>query len=368
MSAAILEDVESIAGPSVTVDLDQLAANHAAVRAQFRGQKLGAVVKTDAYGLGLGPVAARLWQEGCSDFWVGDHAEGVRLRRMLPAARIFVLDGLTGLSPASFAAARLVPVLASLDEVRRCRADPAAPPVAIHLDCGLTRLGLLDAEVVALTAEPGGLAGLRIEALVTQLSHYFAPAHPANQRQNARFLALAGYFGRVPLSLSSSAGVFMPPQFHHDLARVGSALYGVQTTPGLPQPVRPIFRFTAPVLRVVEVEAGTPIGYGGGFVASRRARIATIGAGYGNGLPTTLASRGMVAIGGHAAPIAGRLSMNLITVDVTDLPSGLVRPGVEAELAGPVIPIEELATRAGAVPNEILVRAGRTMPRRYIGR
>ena len=356
-------------GAWIELDRDLLAENWARVVGRFRGSRLGAVVKADAYGLGIEAVVRRLRAEGCGLFWVGTLDEGRRVRAVAPDAEVFTLNGLGPEDLELYRRYRVVPVLGSLEDLRRVAAAAGAGPlrVAILLDCGLTRLGLDAPEIAALAAEPGLWQRLEVVAWLTQLARFEYPDDPANFAQVAHFRKLLKGLPEAPWSLACSAAVFMDPAFHGALGRVGSALYGVQGTPGRLQPlVRPVSAF-ARVVRVVWVEAGTPVGYSGSFVTQRRSRIATLAVGYAQGLPVALSNRGRVAFAGQAAPIVGRVSMSLSTVDVTELPEGLVQVGGCAELVGPNILLETQADLAGTVSNELLIALGRGLPRVYRG-
>ncbi len=360
-------EVGDPAGARVIVDLDAIARNYVRMDGYRRSGRFGVVLKEDAYGLGLAPVARRLRREGCGIFWVADFAEGVRLRSVLPDVEIYVLTGLTGHSATEHAAHRLVPVLASLDEVEATATCGARVRVGVMIDGGLVRLGLTDGEAASLAGRADIWSQLDVACWVTQLAWFERPDDRRNLDQLDRLRALTAPLPAAPVSIACSAALFMDPVLHGDLLRVGSALYGVQGTPGYPQPVEQVIEAVAPVIRVVDVPAGTPVGYGGGFVAPRPARIATIGIGYATGLPVAMAGRGAVAFDGRRAPLVGRLSMNLATVDVTDLPREAVRPGVFAEITGRTIALAELAASASTVSNEVLVRLGRTLPRIYRG-
>ncbi len=354
----------------IELDRDLLAENWHRVVARFRGGRLGAVVKADAYGLGIEAVACRLAAEGCDLFWVGSLEEGRRLRAVLPQVEIFTLNGLGPEDLGLYRQHRVVPVLGSIEDLRRAAAAGSVErplPVALLLDCGLTRLGLDAPEIAALADDPGIWRRLAVAGYLTQLARFEFPDDPANFAQVERFRALLRDLPPAPWSFACSAAVFMDESFHGALGRVGSALYGVQGTPGWPQPlVRPVSAY-ARVARVVWVETGTPVGYGGSFVTARRSRIATLAAGYTQGVPVALSNRGRVAFAGQVAPVVGRVSMSLSTIDVTDLPEPLVQVGVAAELVGPTILLEEQAERAGTVSNELLIALGRGLPRVYRG-
>lgn len=352
---------------TVTVDLRTIASNWRTARAAFHGPSLGAVVKHDAYGLGLMPVAETLWRAGCTLFWVAWLEEALRLRKALPDAAIYTLNGLAGHDPAVFAANRIVPVLSSWSDVEAVAgAGIDGFPVAVMADGGLMRLGLTDDELRRLAGDAGLSARLDVRLWLTQLVHFARPGAPENAAQVSRLRAAIEPAGpSARLSVVSSSGVFHAPAFHFDTGRVGSALYGVQTSLPARQPVTPAFQISAPVLRVLDVPAGASIGYGGDVATRRPSRLATLAIGYGCGLPRTVPGRGHVAFDGMKAPYIGRLSMGLSAVDVTDLPAGAVREGTRAEIVGPSVPLEELADDAGTIGNDILIRLARGLPRIY---
>ncbi|MDZ4161367.1 MAG: alanine racemase [Burkholderiales bacterium] len=359
-------------GPLLTVDLDALRCNWQRVQARFTGQCVGAVVKHDAYGLGLAHVVPVLAAAGCRYFWVDTPQRGLAVRAALPAhaphADVLVLYGLAGMSMADHAAHGLVPVLTSLEEVASVRESArlhhTPHRVAIHLDTGLTRLGLQEPDVVALLNHPDWLEGLHITDWVTQLSRFDAPHDPACLRQRARF---AQWTARLPAArrcVATSAGVLAEPPLHGDHARVGAALYGIDTSPDHGQQLAVVATLTAPVLQVVAVPADTAVGYGGLFRTPRPSLIATVAAGYGDGLPMPLAQGGQVVLHGHAAPMVGAMAMGLLSVDVTDLPAGAVRPGDAAELYGTHLNLNSVARRAGLSAAAVLVPSASRAERR----
>lgn len=359
----------TLAGPRLLVDRKAIAANYRCARRVFKGKEVTAVVKADAYGLGLEPVATTLDGAGCRRFWVADIGEGIRLRRLLPAAIIYVMHGLTGQSPADFAAADLMPVIARLGELQRC-ADwsrrHGAMAVAVQLDTGLNRLGLDRSEVALLQRHRDWLAGLRIDAWVTQLARFSDPDAPNNRLQRRRFRRWTNALPAAPRSLATSAMVFQSRDWHFDLARIGSALYGVQTTPAYPQPLAPVVSLHAPVLRVADSPPGARVGYGSDFRLPRRARIATVALGYADGLPVALAGEGNAFIGGRPVPLVGNIAMNLVSLDVSALTDDQVQPGTEVEFIGPHQSLESVAARLGWSPNALLLSVSRA-PHHYAG-
>lgn len=361
----------SATAPLLSVDLAAIRANFAGMRRRFGGATVAAVLKSDAYGLGLGPVAHSLAAAGCRDFWVNDLDEAARLRAAAGEVRIFCLMGLAGRPVRDFEAAGAIPVLSGLGEIEACAAEASRTrrriPVAIQLDTGLGRLGLQHAEVAALAARPELLQGLDLRLCMTHLAAYNLPGDPANDAQRQRLRLWAGMLPPAPLSLAASSAVYMGPDWHFDMARVGSALYGVQTSVCFQEGLVPCYALTAPVLSVAEHPAGRRLGYRGGTGLSRPSRIATVAIGYANGLPQRFAEIGTARLGGRSVAIVGGIAMNMTMLDVTDLPAGSVVPGTRAIFLDARQPIEPFAERLDCAPNVLLTQIGAGTPKAYTG-
>ncbi len=363
----------AVRGPArarLEIDLDAVAHNWRLLAARARPAACAAVVKADAYGLGLAPVARTLRQAGCRTFFVARLEEGARLRAHLPDAEILVLDGVGRGEEAELEAHRLVPVLNQPGELALWRRYAAARgrrlPAALHLDTGMTRLGFTPAEFAAVEEED--LAGLEPVLVMSHLACADEPDHPLNAAQRARFAAASRRFaGRVRRSLAASSGIFLGPDYRFELVRPGVALYGVNPVPGRPNPVRPVVRLVAPVLRVFTLDAPATVGYGATFEALAGARIATVPVGYADGLPRAASGRGRARIAGIEVPFAGRVSMDLLGLDVSALPEGTVAPGCEVEIVYGPEGVDRLAAAAGTIGYEILTRLGRRFVRHYRG-
>ena len=355
--------------PRLTIDLDALAHNWRLVRQASPGG-IGAVLKNDAYGLGVAQVAPTLWALGCRDYWVATLDEALALRAHLPgpAARIHVLHGLGGLSARDWAAQGLIPVLAGPHEAAALLDEAPAQrlPVAVHLDTGLTRLGF-DEPALALL-QPGSALWRHAEPRlwVTHLGRFHDPDAPQCQNQRQRFVQWTARLPRAARSIATSSSVFAGPDWHFEHARVGSALWGIATHAHVHPPLRPVACLQAPVLRVAEVPAGTEVGYAGRYLTSQPRRIATIGLGYGDGLPFGLVNRGQLMLAGKPAPIVGGVAMGMVALDVSAFAPGEVRPGQWAEVFGRQQPIEALAAAAEVAPNVLLSLAARLAPRREL--
>ena len=301
--------------------------------------------------------------EGCRHFFVAHLSEARDLSDALPEG--VLLAPLNGLLPGDAPLYRetgITPVLGSLAEIDAWR-DAGGGPALLHVDTGLNRLGLTPEELAVLAADPARLHGIPVLYIMTHLASAEDPADPANEGQRARFAAACARLPPGPSSFANSSGIFLGAGFRSDLARPGAALYGVNPTPGRPNPVRPVVRLRARVLQTREVPAGAQVGYNGAWRADRPSQIATICVGYADGWFRSLSNRGMACFDGVPVPLVGRVSMDLTTFDVTDAPG--VAAGSWLDLIGPGVEVDDVAARAGTSGYEILTALGARYRRVY---
>ena len=360
----------------LTVDLDALAANWHLLRERMGGPEAGgacaAVVKADGYGLGAVPVARRLAAEGCTTFFVASDGEGVTLRQALPEAEIFVLNGLLPGAAPLFRRHRLAPCLNDPDQVRAwlefC-AGSGPMPAALHIDTGMTRLGLDIDDPDALDLE--GINALPGPVVMSHLACADEPDHPLNRRQQAAFAEIRRRFPAARASLANSSGLFLGSDFRFDLGRPGYALYGGNPTPAADiNPMFPVVRLQAPVLQVREIRKPRTVGYGATAGTGPPALIATLAAGYADGYLRAMGNRGAVFFDGCACPITGRVSMDLLTVDVTEAARAGrdIHPGALFDLIDARHTVDDVAAHAGTIGYEILTSLGSRYRRRYLGK
>lgn len=353
------------------VDLEALAANYRCLAAAARGAEVAPAVKADAYGLGAGPVARRLWAEGARSFFVARISEGEALRGELQGreAAIYVLDGCPAGAAVRLRAHGLVPVLNSLAQVdawNACaRAEDATLAAALHFDTGINRLGLRPEEVEALAAAPDRLDRLEVELVVSHLACGSEPEHPMNPRQAASFRRLAALFPSARRSLANSAGVFLGEDYLFQMVRPGISLYGGGPFGRRDRRIKPVARLEAPILQVRRIAPGESVGYGATFVAERPMRAAILAAGYADGVLRSESPRAYAWIEGRPCPFLGRVSMDLIAVDVTEAEAA--RPGMMVELLGPSAHVDDTAAAGGTIAYELLVRIGARARRTWIG-
>ena len=359
------------AGGWLTIDLGAIVANWRALQDRAAPAECAAVVKANAYGLGVERVAPALAAAGCRSFFVAHLGEGVALRPLLPrGCAIFVLNGIPPGTDADFAAHRLLPVLNSLEQVACWRALAAAQgrrlPAALQVDTGMSRFGLAPEEVRAALAAAADAIEIRL--LMSHLGCADEPDHPANEDQLGRFAEVAALLPGTPSSLAASSGIFLGPRYHHGMVRPGAALYGVPPQAVRPNPMRPVVRLQARVAQLRTVPAGAWVGYGAGYTTSRPSRIATLGVGYADGFLRAGGHAGAASLpdGGPLLPIVGRISMDSLAVDATDLPDAALREGDALDLIGPHRPLEEAARAAGTIGYELLTSLGHRTHRHYL--
>jgi alanine racemase len=358
-------------GGILTVDLGALVANWRLLKDRAAPAECAAVVKADAYGLGIEPVVQALAKAGCHTFFVAHFGEAARVRKAAPLAHVYVLNGMPPGSEAPFVQQRVRPVLGTLGELKRWR-QAGGGPAALHVDTGMNRLGLSLADVQALAASPDWTHVVFDFAM----SHFVAseePENPLNQAQEQRFERVAAMLGsRVKRrSLANSSAHFLPHVPRYDLTRPGYALYGGNPTPGQPNPMRPVVRLEATILQVRTVEPADHVGYNAQWTAARQTRIATVSLGYADGWLRSLSATdarpgGFAMLHGARCPFAGRISMDLITIDVTDAPEGAAKAGETVTLLGDGIGVDDVAAAAGTNGYEILTSLGGRYQRRFV--
>lgn len=360
------------AGGRLTVDLSALRENYREIARRVGPAETAGVVKGDGYGLGLAPVAIALWEAGARHFFVALPGEARALRDTLPDATIYVLNGLFPGTEALYRALRLHPVLGSGPEIARwaefCAAAGEALPAAIHVDTGMNRLGLSPAEAVSL-AEGRNDLGFPIALIMSHLACADEPDHPLTARQLEDFRAIAALFPDVKASLANSAGALSGPAFHFDLVRPGIAVYGGRPRADV-APLRPVVRLDLRIVQIRLVHEGETVGYGAAHTALRQSRVAILSAGYADGIPRLAGASDLrpgaeALIAGHRCPLIGRISMDLLAVDVTDLPEDAVAPGDWATLLGEGLGLDDLARHSHTIDYEILTSLGRRYARRW---
>jgi alanine racemase len=361
---------EAEAGGILTIDLSAIVANWRALGARAGNAACAAVVKADAYGCGIEPVVGALAKAGCRTFFVAHLDEARRVRAVASDAAIYVLNGFMPGTGRAYLEADLRPVIVSWPEWDEwsalCAETGWRGGAALHLDTGMNRLGFPSSAAAELASRAGNDPGV---ALV--MSHFACSEedHPLNAVQIERFGAIRALFPGIAGSLANSSGIFLGANAHHDLARPGVALYGANPTPGKPNPMRPVVSLAGRIVQVRNVEPGATVGYSATWTAKRPTRLAVASVGYADGFSRAASASDArpgaeALVAGQRCPLAGRVSMDLMAIDVTDLAREVAR-GDFVTLLGDGIGVDDLAARAGTISYEVLTSLGRRYRRVY---
>ena len=360
----------------LTVDLGALRENYRKIKSLASGAVCAAVVKADAYGIGVAPAVAALGAEGCETFFIATPSEARLVREIAPRATLYALDGLLPGTAPLFAKLELRPILGSIEEIEDWAAFAAGHDgrlgAALHIDTGMNRLGLREAEIDRLAGESALLERFDISLVMSHLACSDDPENQKNEDQRAAFDRLRALLPEAPASLANSGGVFLGAPYHYDMVRPGIALYGARATLSGAEEMRPVVRLEGRILQVKHANPGETVGYGATQKLERPTKLAIVAAGYADGyfraLGASSAKPGADAyLGGHCAPILGRVSMDLIAVDITDVPAELGTRGNFVELLGDRVGVDDLADLAGTIGYEVLTRLGPRYHRIYEG-
>ena len=357
-----------MAHAALSIDLDAVRDNWRFLKKQLKaGCECSAVVKADAYGLGATPVAIALFDAGCRWFFVATLEEALALRQALPVdAKIAVLHGLERGEEKLYQNQKLIPVLNQMDELSRWRKTGQNLPAILHVDTGMNRLGFAGVELEQLKTQ--GVSGIDLLFVMSHLACADEKNHPKNHEQLEKFRALLKFFPDAKASFASSSGIFRGSEMHFDLARPGASLYGINPTPETTNPLKPVVALEAEVLQVITAKAGDTVGYNAAQRLSSPTRLATLGIGYADGYFRSFGEgRGRVFINGIAVPIAGRVSMDLVTINISAFPEGQIVTGSKVEVLGKNHPVDVAAKEAGTIGYEVLTALGQRYIRHYIG-
>jgi alanine racemase len=348
----------------LTIDLDALATNWAFFRDQSDGAHCSAVIKANGYGLGVTPVAQRLAKAGCTTFFVAHFGEAVSARAALGSdATIYVLNGLMDGQCEAFHYHNLRPVLNDLDQIEHWRGSGLNAPAALHVDTGMNRLGISEDD---LDAAKEALIGVNLALTMSHLACSSDPQHPKNHMQREAFLRAASQLPSAPLSLAASAGILLEGDFCFDLVRPGIGLYGGGPFDVEHVPLVPVAQLEAPIIQLRRIGPGDTVGYGATWQADRAKTIATIALGYADGFLRAGSSRGFAVLGGAVCPIVGRISMDMIALDVTGAGKA-AKVGAMAQFLGRAAPIDAQAQALGTISYELLTGLGGRFERVYVG-
>ena len=355
----------------LTIDLGALRDNYLSLKARAPGAVTSAVVKANAYGLGADVVAPVLYDAGCRHFFVAHIDEALALRLRIPGdAALFVLNGLQPGNETSCAAMNITPVINSLEQLAQWAAHAATLskplPAALQIDTGMSRLGMAPQELETLKTSPHLLDGIDITFVMSHLACADEPDNAANADQLSVMRKAMQMFPDAPVCFANSGGIFLGADYHNAVMRPGIALYGGAPSSVRPNPMKPVVQLDVAVVQTRTVPAGTLVGYGGSLRTTGETRLATLAAGYADGLPRSLSNSGAAYFNGVRLPIAGRVSMDSMSIDISALPEGTLTHGSLVQLIGTDQSLEDIAEDAGTIAYEILTGLGHRYRRTYI--
>lgn len=327
---------------TLTINLEAIIDNYRQCLDLAGGADCAAMVKADAYGMGISQVAPALFDRGgCQIFFVANLAEATKLRHVVPGAVIYVLNGIFPGHEACFIRHNIRPVLNDPAQIRLWAATSGAGPCAIHFDTGINRLGLSPDQTLAFIHDTGLREKLDISLVMSHLACSDDPENPMNEQQLKDFTDITRHFPDCPASLANSGAILLGPRYHFDLVRPGLLLFGGNPSNGAgPQNIRPVCQITGKILQIRKLDAGKAVGYGASWTADKPCHIATINIGYADGYLQLFNGCGRVYLAGRTLPVVGRVSMDMIAVDISGINPDQIIPGSDIELLGEHITLE----------------------------
>lgn len=362
--------MQSFDGPRLHIHLDKLVENYRILSDAFTGPECGAVVKANAYGLGVEEVALALAQAGCQSFFVATLEEGIALRQLLPERRIAVFHGVGPGEALAFINHKLIPVLNSPKQIERWRSvsrEHADTPSILHVDTAMARLGLTQTEWEALAQDRVVLEECQVCLLMSHLACASELEHPSNQIQLELFAKAKADFPELPTSFANSSGVFLGPEWHGDLARPGCSLYGITPNADKPNPVRNVVELSAPIIQVRELDRDQAVGYGAICDLKKGTRVAAIAIGYADGVQRLLTGKLFGFVGETKVPLVGRVTMDMLTFDVSGVAEGQLNEADRIVVIDERQTVDDIAQMTDTIGYEVFTRLGRRVKRTHSG-
>lgn len=345
----------------IIIDRAALAYNYKAMQNLAPSAQCGAVVKANAYGLGLDPVCETLWQAGCRTFFIANLSEAPPLRKLLPDAKIYVFEGFNKDELKYYRDYNLHPVINDLDMLDIAAGEKLR--AMLHIDTGMSRLGMHLRDIEKVQDKVNALfENDDIHMIMTHLSCADLVAHGMNQAQSDKMNIVKKIFPDIPISMANSSGIIHHNKMHYDLLRAGTALYGGITDPLL----KPVVTLEGAILQIRKVYKGEAIGYSATYIAEKDMMIATISGGYADGIPRHLSNTGYsVFYKGYKCPVLGRVSMDSVMIDISHIPEALHQKGEWVEFFGKHILLDAVAELAHTISYGILTGLGSRPQRIY---
>ena len=351
-----------MANAMLSINLAALRANYQLLKNRHAKKNISAVVKANAYGLGVAEVSKTLAAEGCECFFVATLDEAIELRGYLPNATIAVFNGIFRGEEKEFTAHRIIPVVNTVEQMESIQHSAfGIQNYFIHVDTGMTRLGLAESDLKFLSSR---MLNAECRMLLSHLSCANDPTHPKNAEQLARLHEAMKYFPNVPVSFANSSAHFLPEAFHFDIGRPGCALYGINPTNG-ENPMQHVATLSAPILQIRVLDRDEQVGYGASYNAPKNARIAITALGYADGYFRSLSNQGFAFVEGRKVPIAGRVSMDMIALDISAVPPSATNENTRAEFINEQQTVDDIANQCSTIGYEVFTRIGRRVKRVY---
>lgn len=383
-SISELNGTELYGNGRLTIDLKALVTNWKKLgkiaKDGNKNNEAAAVVKANAYGLGIEQVVPALTNAGCTTFFIATIKEGMRVRKVNKTARIYVLNGFHPSIWSVYKKFKLTPVLCTPQDIDAFMALPGKKnEAALHIDTGMNRLGLSAAELAVLAGDEQKMAAFKPTLIMSHFACADDPAHRLNKKQIAAFAMASLKFPDAKRSLANSAGIFLGPNAHYDMVRCGVAMYGGEAVNDVPNPMKPVVKLETRILQLRYVKKGETVGYGAAGKAKRDSIIATCGTGYADGYNRSASGAGVAMrkqkglagangmIGNFVVPMIGRVSMDLCAFDVTDVPERILKKAQWIEMLNKHILVDDIARSAGTIGYEVLTNLGQRYERVYVG-
>ncbi|WP_420549997.1 alanine racemase [Curvivirga sp.] len=363
----------SYAPSRLTIDLNAIQDNYKTICNYVTPSRSGAVVKADGYGLGEVIVSKALYDAGCRAFFTAHIDEAIAVKQAIPDASVSVMNGLLAGEETVYKEYNLVPTLNSLDQVKIwqkfCQENDSLPQANLQFDTGMARLGLMPKELNELCDDLSQLDGINLQFIMSHMACADEPSHPLNRKQQQDFVKGIARLPKATAMLAASSAIFLGEDWHFDMVRPGVALYGGRPNEDAPNPMKQVIKLEGKVVQMREVNAPETVGYAASYEAKDRRLIATVAAGYADGYIRSLSNTATAYKNEKAVPLVGRVSMDVLTFDVTHLENtaDAVKTGDMLDLIGPNHDINDLAKEAGTIPYEILTSLGKRYARHYIG-
>jgi alanine racemase len=360
----------SSAGSILEIDMAALAANYRLFQKKTgQDTSVAGVVKADAYGLGLKPVVEKLTDLGCPQFFVATLDEAITLRQFNQKTPVAVLGGLFKGAEEEYLTHDILPVINSPDDLNRwqklANKTGTALPTILHFDTGMNRLGFSKKETYDLLEQSDKFKKLNVQLIMSHFVNADEKDDPITQKQADDFAVIAQYFPNVQKSLANSPGLFRSESYHYNLVRPGFALYGGNPTPETNNPMNRVVSLSTRILQLRECKSGDSIGYGSSYTFKENTKTATVALGYADGFLRSASNKATLYWRGQPCPVIGRVSMDLVTIDLSNLKQEQPETGDTVEILGPNQSVDDLATAAGTIGYEILTSLGARHKRVY---